>query len=194
MNAWSLSFLLLTVTTSATPGAINLTVAAMSSAHGWRSSLPLIAGSRVSAALMLAALAAGLAAPSAAHPGLRTALLVCGTLYLVFLALVIATGPTAACPHPSRTRTFLQGAVIQASNPKAWLSLSAIALFLPLGAGWEEVALLTLTYTVISSSAVTLWSIAGARVATGAEDSRRARLLRFLLAALTLAVIPMLWR
>lgn len=194
MTWFSLPFILLTVSTSGTPGPINITVASMSAQAGWRRSLSFVAGSRACGFAMILALATGWALPLVNHPAVRVALLVGGSVYLFYLAATMLLGSSSKAPDLEWRSKFRQGALIQLSNPKAWISLATIsALFVPATAGAADIIGLTVAYVVISTPPILAWGILGDRFGAALAGKRQMLLLRAVLAAATVAVIPMLW-
>jgi threonine/homoserine/homoserine lactone efflux protein len=123
---------------SITPGPNNVMLTASGARFGFRRTVPHILGIVCGFTVQLLAVCAGLSALFSRWPALQTTLSWLGALYLLFLGwrlLKSSTAHTHAHAHPVR---FLEAALFQFLNPKAWvMSITSATLFLP-----QELALL----------------------------------------------------
>ena len=116
-----------------TPGPNNLMLAASGVAFGWRRTLPHMLG--IPAGLMGLLIVSGLGVGALVTnvPAAGLALKVFGTLYLIYLAWVmrhsLSSGRTVEAARPLK---FVEAAVFQFANPKAWIvALTAVSIFIP---------------------------------------------------------------
>jgi homoserine/homoserine lactone efflux protein len=118
-----------------TPGPAVLCSMTQATRHGFRSSLAGIAGIQAGNALFFLCVALGLATLLATATTAFTALRIAGAIYLFYLGTKILLGTfrrreravdaTAAGPADRRS-LFMQGLLIQLTNPKALLFVSAL--------------------------------------------------------------------
>jgi homoserine/homoserine lactone efflux protein len=119
-----------------TPGPAVMCSMGQASRHGFRASLAGIAGIQFGNFLFFVCIALGLGALLATATTAFTILRVVGAIYLFYLGIriIISTHrrrSSAAAPSPARPRTahhnlFIQGLLIQITNPKAVLFVSAL--------------------------------------------------------------------
>jgi threonine/homoserine/homoserine lactone efflux protein len=133
--AWLVSALGFAVAMAGTPGPNNAMLSSSGSLWGFRRTVPHMVGISIGFPAMLLAVAFGLGGALRAHPTVLTVMRWLGAAYLLYLAWRIATAaPETEAGHedrgPSRRQPlgFLQAAMFQWVNPKAWLvTLSALA-------------------------------------------------------------------
>jgi len=125
-------FVTYTFVMSITPGPNNVMLTASGANFGFRRTLPHILGIGCGFTLQLLAVCAGLAALFTRWPALQSALAWVGAAYLLYLGwqtLGHGEAEGRAAHHPV---TFLQAALFQFLNPKAWvMTVTAATLFLP---------------------------------------------------------------
>jgi len=127
LAAWSLAAL--------TPGPAVMCAMAQSTRHGFRPSLAGISGIQFGNVLFFVCIASGLGGLLATAKTTFTVLRVAGAVYLLYLGLRIlltsfrprvALASPAKVPPQVRRSLFLQGLLIQITNPKALLFVSAL--------------------------------------------------------------------
>lgn len=119
-----------------TPGPAVMCSMAQASRHGFRASLAGIAGIQLGNFLFFACIALGLGTLLATATTVFTMLRVVGAIYLFYLGVRIVLSTcrrrsSTGAPPPAALRTahrnlFLQGLLIQITNPKALLFVSAL--------------------------------------------------------------------
>lgn len=115
---------------SITPGPNNLMLMASGANFGFRRTVPHMLGIGLGFGLMIVLVGLGLVRVFDAFPVAHLILTILGVCYLLWLAWKIAH---AAAPYAARVGvrpfTFLQAALFQWVNPKAWqMGLTAITL------------------------------------------------------------------
>ena len=125
------ALLLLCAATSLTPGPNTTLSTALAANFGLRRALRFVLAVPVGWGLLLGLCASGVGALVLALPALRTAILVVGVGYLLWLAAKLAGSSTLAQADAARLNvTFVQGVALQFVNIKAWM------LALTVVAGW----------------------------------------------------------
>lgn len=171
-----------------TPGPNNMISAGTGAAFGFRRTLPQIFGVAAGFAVMVTAVGLGLGALFLAVPLLHTALKVVGGLYLLFLAWKIASasgglGTTTLDSPP----TFLQSALFQWVNPKAWtFALSVIPAFTVPGSPElvSQVLLIAGVLGLLTLPCLALWAGFGVVIARLLSTPRQHRILNIVMGAL----------
>jgi threonine/homoserine/homoserine lactone efflux protein len=125
-------FVTYTFVMSITPGPNNVMLTVSGARFGFRRTVPHILGICCGFVVQLLAVCAGLSALFDRWPLLQSALAWVGAAYLLYLGwqLLGHTDPEAA--EAARPVGFLQAAMFQFLNPKAWvMTVTAASLFLP---------------------------------------------------------------
>ena len=148
---------------SITPGPNNVMLTASGAAFGFRRTIPHMLGVSAGFGVELLAVCAGLGAVFARWPELQTALRWVGALYLLYLGVrMLGSGPSNGAIR-QRPVTFLEAAVFQFLNPKAWvMTITAATLFLPhevgvLAAGAYMLAVMV----VMNLPCIAVWALFG---------------------------------
>ena len=120
-----------------TPGPNNIMVTASAVNFGFRGTLNHMFGIAFGFGFMIVAVGLGLGQVFKALPQLHDVLRWVGTLYLIYLAWRVATaGRPQSADGGGRPLTFMQAALFQWVNPKAWMmSASALTAFTAQGGG-----------------------------------------------------------
>jgi threonine/homoserine/homoserine lactone efflux protein len=127
-----LPYITYTFVMSITPGPNNVMLTAAGASFGFRRTLPHMLGIASGFVVQLLALCAGLAALFARWPQLQSVLGWVGAAYLLFLGWRMLSRHDAAARLGAHPVTFMQAALFQFLNPKAWvMTLTAATLFLP---------------------------------------------------------------
>lgn len=176
---------------SITPGPNNMMLMASGANFGFRRTLPHMLGVAIGFAVMVALVGLGLAGLLEAVPGSAAALEMMSLIYLVYLAWRIAT---AAPPGPGqasagRPLSFLQAALFQWVNPKAWaMSLTAIGVYAP-DQGPAGVLIVALVFGAVNLPSVSAWAALGDRLRGFLRRPGRLRLFNVTMAVLLLGSI-----
>ena len=148
---------------SITPGPNNVMLTASGATHGFRRTIPHLLGISFGFGVELLAVCAGLGAIFTRWPDLQTVLRWVGAAYLLYLGVRILRSGPASSRTTSRPVTFLEAAIFQFLNPKAWvMTITAATLFLPhelgvLAAG----AYMLLIMVVMNMPCIAVWALFG---------------------------------
>jgi threonine/homoserine/homoserine lactone efflux protein len=163
--------------TSVTPGPNNVMLLASGVNHGFRRTLPHVAGVSLGCVLMLVLVGLGLGELFAAVPMLYSTLRYASCAYLLWLAWHIArSGPVAAGGRRGRPMTFLQAAAFQWVNPKAWvLVVGAVTTYAPREDFLRSVAVLAVLLALINTPCISLWAGCGVALRRALSHPARVR-------------------
>lgn len=148
---------------SITPGPNNVMLTASGAAYGFRRTIPHLLGISFGFGVELLAVCAGLGAIFNRWPELQTVLRWVGAAYLLYLGVKLLGSGPASSRKASRPVTFLEAAIFQFLNPKAWvMTITAATLFLPhelsmFAAG----AYMLLIMVIMNMPCIAVWALFG---------------------------------
>src|ERR1700730_2043234 len=122
-----LPFVTYTFVMSITPGPNNVMLTASGANFGFRRTVPHILGIGLGFVVQLLAVCAGLSALFARWPALQSALGWVGAAYLLYLGWQMLGRGDAEARDNRRPVTFLEAAMFQFLNPKAWVMTGTTA-------------------------------------------------------------------
>ena len=202
--AWLASATAFAVSMSATPGPNNAMVTASGATWGFRRTVPHMLGVSVGFPAMLVAVALGAGEVLRARPWLHEALRWAGVAYLALARLEDRRGRARAAGRawtrpgigkPSRPLSFVQAALFQWVNPKAWvIALGAVAAYTTAaGSGLvAQAAVLASIFLLVTLPTVALWTLVGVGAARVLRTRRALRAFNLAMAALlVLSLAPM---
>jgi len=144
-----------------TPGPNNVMLLSSGLTHGFRRTLPHMAGITFGFAFMVAAVGLGLGTVFIAYPVLQTILKYAGAAYLIYLAAAIAISGAAPSGQGNRRgpMTFWGAAVFQWINAKGWVMV--------IGTITAYAAIASFPWNIVIQAAIsfvmgTLWKVAWA--------------------------------
>jgi threonine/homoserine/homoserine lactone efflux protein len=175
---------------SITPGPNNMMLMASGANFGMRRTIPHALGVTIGFTLMIFLVGIGLVGLFEAWPPLFTILKVVSAAYLLWLAWKIAT---AAAPDASKTSggarpmTFVQAALFQWVNPKAWtMALTAITVYAATR-NLPAVLAVAAVFGVINLPVVSIWAAMGQYLGRWMENDRQRRAFNWGMAGLLVA-------
>lgn len=172
------AFLLFALVVAVTPGPSNVMLTATGAQVGVVRGLPCLLGVSTGAGLMVFLVPLGLGSVVLGRPPALRALHWGGAAVLLWLAWKIATAPDQSGVSGGRPVGYLEAAVFQWVNPKAWLvSASAAGTFLNAGAGTPiaQAASLGALFVLAALPSNLLWLAFGAAVQRLLRSPRRLR-------------------
>ena len=183
-----------TFATSITPGPNNLMLLASGLNHGVRRSLPHYFGIALGFMLMVVLIGLGFGALFVEFPQVFLAIKVLGVSYLFFLAWKIANaGRQDASDELKKPLSFMQAAIFQWVNPKAWImGVGAVTAFTVQERIVESVTAVSLVFLFASISCLGVWLLAGRTLQRFLNNDHRLRFFNVTMAVLLVAsIIPM---
>jgi threonine/homoserine/homoserine lactone efflux protein len=188
--------LLFAVIGSFTPGPNNLMVTASGTLFGFRRTVPHILGVLFGFSGMVVAFGLGLGQIFQAYPIIHQWLRIAGAIYLLYLAWRIASaGSLSGDETVKRPLTFLEAALFQFLNPKAWtLALGVIAAFTtPGGSVVAELAVILAVFAVTTIATLCVWCLFGVAIRRFLSSPRALRITNLVMAATVALSVVMLF-
>ena len=171
------TFLPFAFVASFTPGPNNLLLAASGANFGIRRTIPHALGIVSGFPVLVLGVGLGLGTMFQRHPEVHTVLKIAGAVFLVYLAWRIATAGASDTTKtaPGRPMTFLEAALFQWVNPKAWIiAVTAVATFTTVGAGASLEIAVVLAICLLVTIGVTLaWTAFGCWLSRFLRESPR---------------------
>lgn len=164
---------------SITPGPNNFMLWASGLNHGVKRTLPHLAGVSLGFSFLIFLVAVGLGTLFDRYSGVALGLKIVGGGYLAYLAYrVFTSGSSARSNNVAPPLTFLQAALFQWVNPKAWvMSTTAVSTLLDGDRPVLRAAVaLTAPFWVVNLPCIGLWMWSGAASSRWLDDQRRLRI------------------
>ena len=180
---------------SITPGPNNLMLLASGANFGFRRTIPHMLGIGIGHMVMVLLLGVGLIQVFDTWPVTHDILKAVSIAYLLYLAWKIATAaPIQRGEGRGQPFTFLQAALFQWVNPKAWtMALTAITAYAPDRSLWA-VALVALVFAAVNLPSVSTWTVMGQQMARILKSPRHLAAFNWTMAALLVAsLIPVVF-
>ncbi|TFH76009.1 LysE family translocator [Gammaproteobacteria bacterium LSUCC0112] len=162
--------------------------------YGVRRSLPLVMGVIIGFPAMFLAIGLGLGTVFQRFPVIHNVITIIGIVYLLYLAWKIAgSGKPNLADSNAKPLTFIQAALFQWVNPKAWImAMGAIAAFTTTGADINQqvvnIATIFMTASVPSAWIWLLFGVGLQRLL--ADDVWRQRFNWLMAGLLVLSMVP----
>jgi threonine/homoserine/homoserine lactone efflux protein len=187
---------------SMTPGPNNLLLASSGVRFGFFATIPHMVGVHMGYSALLITVGLGLGAVFETYPVLQEGLRIAGTVYVLYLAWRILRGgslPANGGAHGTNGRIrpirFVEAFLFQFVNPKGVImAITVFAAYAVPHAGMAaNIALIVGVAAVVNVMAVTTWAGFGAIVQGLAGREPAASLIRWTLAAMTVASVATLY-
>ena len=196
MTPFFLPLLTFAIAATGTPGPNNIMLTASGANFGYRRSLPHIFGIMIGFPSMVLAVGLGLGQVFTAYPQLHQGLKWVGSGYLLFLAWKIATAarPKSATGE-AKPFTFIQAALFQWVNPKAWIMSVAALTAYTTGEGSYvvEAFMVAGVFFAVSFPLISLWCLFGAWIGRWLKSQRALMVFNGIMSALIVASIALLY-
>jgi len=147
-----------------TPGPNNVMLLSSGLTHGFRRTLPHMAGITFGFAFMVAAVGLGLGTVFIAYPVLQTILKYAGAAYLIYLAAAIAISGAAPSGQGNRRgpMTFWGAAVFQWINAKGWVMvIGTITAYAAIASFPWNILIQTAISLVMGTLSTVAWALFG---------------------------------
>jgi threonine/homoserine/homoserine lactone efflux protein len=177
---------------SITPGPNNLMLMTSGINFGMRRTVPHMLGVALGFTVMIVLIGLGIMQFIEAVPGSMLFITIASGLYLLYMAWKIATNDTSPAESggvsTSKPFTFLQAALFQWVNPKAWtMALTAISAYAPKSQGWIGVLVVAGVFGAINLPSTASWAVMGAKMRRFLSDPVRLRTFNIVAALLLVA-------
>ncbi len=194
-----IAVMLFAISSSVTPGPNNILVMTSGVNFGIKKSLPLLSGICVGFVVMLLLVGFGFAQLFELFPQLHFIIKCVGTLYLLYLAWLIAKSAGAMDTNTANSQSeplsFMKGALFQWVNAKAWVvSTGAIAAFTTLESNFYSQNLtIALTFLLVSFPCVGIWLLFGSMLKKLLKSQQNMRWFNYSMSGLlVLSVVPVI--
>lgn len=181
---------------SITPGPSNFMLLTSGANFGFWRTLPQMLGITIGFSCLLLGVGFGLGALLTALPSLHLALKIAGSLYLLYLAWRIAMSRalSAEAAATSRPMTFLESAIFQWINPKAWIvAMTVMAVYADPLSPFLSVGLIVFVFAVVNLPSVSTWAGFGVALRGFLADPQRLKWFNIVMGVLLAATLwPML--
>lgn len=177
---------------SITPGPNNMMLLASGANFGFGRTIPHMLGIGIGFTIMVAIVGLGLMQIFDLWPTSYTILKVTSAAYLMWLAWRIANAASPEDTEAGTTpMTFMQAALFQWVNPKAWtMALTAITLYAP-GRELLSVLIVAAIFGTVNLPAVSVWTLLGQQMRVILSNQRRLLAFNWTMAALLiLSLLP----
>lgn len=160
---------------AASPGPVNIIATSSSVNFGLRRTLGHVIGASVSYAFIVLTAGLGLSTSMKSYPQLADYMSYIGAALLLYMSYKIATSRSAAkVKGVAKAPSFLQGALVQMLNPKAWLvAISGVSLFVT---PYAEPMLYLLMFVLVSLGVCFLgimtWALLGQLISSYLSKER----------------------
>lgn len=186
-----IAFVVFAFTSSVTPGPNNLMLMASGINFGFRRTIPHMLGVAIGFTLMIVVVGAGLRQFFDLFPASYAILKWISIIYLIYLAYKIATSaaPPEKSENPtSKPFTFIQAALFQWVNPKAWtMGLTACSAYVPKDHPWAGLLFVAGVFGAINLPTVSSWAYLGVQMRQFLSDPFRLKAFNITAALLLLA-------
>lgn len=172
-----------------TPGPNNLMLMASGANFGYLRTIPHMAGVVIGFSTMVFLVGVGLIGVFDSVPWSYTVLKVVSVVYLIYLSWKIATAapPEDTSGEEGKPFTFLQAALFQWVNPKAWtIGLTAITVYAP-SRSLAAIVVLAAIFAAITLPCISLWTVIGQQLRSLLTNKLRLRVFNGLMAGLLIA-------
>jgi threonine/homoserine/homoserine lactone efflux protein len=173
-----------------TPGPNTVMLLSSGLTHGFRRTLPHIAGVTFGVAFMVAAVGLGFGTVFIAYPVLQTILKYAGAAYLIYLAVAIAISGKAPSAESNRRgpMTFWGAAMFQWVNAKGWvLVIGTITAYAAIASFPWNIVIQTAISLVMGTLSTVTWALFGSALRPLLRSPRMVRAFNILMAVLLLA-------
>ncbi|MBL1405862.1 MAG: LysE family translocator [Rhizobiales bacterium] len=180
---------------SITPGPNNLMLLSSGANFGFAKTLPHMFGISSGFSVLLICVGVGLGKMLEYYPPAFMALKVAGGSYLLFLAYKIATsGPIGEAENIGKPMTFIQAALFQWVNPKAWvMAISSMSAYTSPDQYTLTVFVIALVFPLVNLPSVTCWAVFGTSMKGFLQNRVRLKYFNYLMASLlVISLWPML--
>jgi len=181
-----------TVVMIGTPGPNNLMLMSAGANFGFRRSIPHIVGIIVGCQVLLWSIALGLGQLLEAYPQAALLLKACGGMFLLYMAYQLARPRKSKLEVDQEIKplTFMQAALFQWVNPKAWLMLvTVISTFSNREHFFGSVSIIAVFFFFMGFPLISAWNIGGVALKSWLHQGQR--LLRFNRAMAVLLLLSM---
>lgn len=180
------SFIIYSFVTSITPGPNNIMLATSGVNFGFKRSIPHILGIGIGFGFMVSVVGLGIGSLLSSNITLYESLKIVGITYLLYLAYKIYHS-TSVDTTSSKTKplTFLQAAIFQWVNPKAWImAMGAVTTYLSSQSELYWYLIIGVIYGAIGIPSTGVWALIGEKLQKYIHDQKKLKMFNAVMALL----------
>ena len=180
------------VSTGITPGPNNIMLMTSGMNFGIKRSIPHVLGICVGFPVMIILIGLGFSIVFEKFPILHEVIKIFGLVYLLYLSWLIASAsPDKLESKESKPFTFLQAALFQWVNPKAWVvATSSISAYTTLeGNIYSQVLIIAIAFFFATIIATSTWLVFGKGIKQILQSAKQQRIFNISMAALLVASV-----
>lgn len=180
------------VSTGITPGPNNIMLMTSGMNFGIKRSIPHVLGICVGFPVMIILIGLGFSIVFEKFPILHEVIKILGLVYLLYLSWLIANAsPDKLESKESKPFTFLQAALFQWVNPKAWVvATSSISAYTTLeGNIYSQVLIIAIAFFFAAIIATSTWLVFGKGIKQILQSAKQQRIFNISMAALLVASV-----
>lgn len=180
------------VSTGITPGPNNIMLMTSGMNFGIKRSIPHVLGICVGFPVMIILIGLGFSIVFEKFPILHEVIKILGLVYLLYLSWLIANAsPDKLESKESKPFTFLQAALFQWVNPKAWVvATSSISAYTTLeGNIYSQVLIIAISFFFAAIIATSTWLVFGKGIKQVLQSTKQQRIFNISMAALLVASV-----
>lgn len=180
------------VSTGITPGPNNIMLMTSGMNFGIKRSIPHVLGICVGFPVMIILIGLGFSIVFEKFPILHEVIKILGLVYLLYLSWLIANAsPDKLESKESKPFTFLQAALFQWVNPKAWVvATSSISAYTTLeGNIYSQVFIIAISFFFAAIIATSTWLVFGKGIKQVLQSTKQQRIFNISMAALLVASV-----
>lgn len=181
-----LSFVLYSFVTSVTPGPNNIMLAASGVNFGFKKSIPHILGIGFGFGLMVSIVGLGIGTILSTNKNVFEILKIIGIAYLLYLAYkIFISSELDTNSKKTRPLTFLEAALFQWVNPKAWImAMGAVTTYLSPSSSILSYLFIGLVYGLVGIPSTGVWAYIGEKLKVFIDEPRKLKLFNTVMAIL----------
>lgn len=182
------ALMLFAFVTSITPGPNNIMLMSSGANFGFKQTIPHALGVGLGFTLMIMLVGLGIIQLFELFPVSYQLLKIVSIIYLFYLAIKIAMSGNSTLKGVNNTKplTFIQAALFQWVNPKAWtMALTAISIYAP-SKSITAIVVVALVFGAINLPCISSWVVLGKKMQILLTDVKRNRIFNVTMALLLL--------
>jgi len=149
---------------SISPGPVNMVIVSSGASYGIRKTFSFVSGATIGFTLLLLFIGLGFYKVIDLYPSFLKYLSVAGSLFIIYMGILIATSKPELHIEKQNQPTFIQGFLLQWLNPKAWIACVAGVSLFSSPTGNSTFLLFSLIYFLVCYFSLFSWSILGDKV------------------------------
>ncbi len=149
---------------SISPGPVNFITLSTGMNHGFKAAMPFVSGATIGFTLLLGVIGLGLEQLVEEVPVAVTLIGYVGALFICYMGFRLATASLTPSENDIGTTTFLNGALLQWLNPKAWTACIAGVASFKLSGNLALLIQFLGVYFIVCYVSIALWAAAGSQL------------------------------